>query len=300
MIKLFFSIVFLYIPLLCMSEELTQLSISLNSLKSFNDTKKAVAWVFIEEQGKRPTMEDEHYGKINNDFAFFGVYDGHGGKKVAEYAKDHLYNNIINSKEFLENNIEEAIKKGFIKTHNEMDEKISNKTGSTAVIAIIKNNKIYVGNAGDSRAVMTVKEKSVLELSQDHKPTRKDEQDRIKKAGGFISWYGVARVGGILAISRALGDKFLSDAGVIPDPEITVTEINPDHQFLILACDGLWDVFSSEEVGEFIKKDLSKNKADLELTVNSLKNAALLRGSGDNITIMIVDIQTVLKEFKVK
>jgi serine/threonine protein phosphatase PrpC len=78
--------------------------------------------------------------------------------------------------------------------------------GCTAVSAIVTPDKIYVGNSGDSRAVVGVKEGSKLTglaLSEDHKPDNIEEKARIEKAGGFVE---ENRVKGILNLSRSLGD----------------------------------------------------------------------------------------------
>ncbi len=113
--------------------------------------------------------------------------------------------------------------------------------GSTATVAVIKNAKIFVANAGDSRAVLC-RDGEAIPLSKDHKPSRQMKWQRIIKAFGLCDVVLGDRVQGVLAVSRALGDKVLNPY-VIPEPEITQTRVDPQHEFLILACDGVWDVF---------------------------------------------------------
>lgn len=134
------------------------------------------------------------------------------------------------------------------------DEDIAFGAGCTACSALITPTEIYIANAGDSRAVLAVKKSdklSSLELSVDHKPELAEERQRIEKAGGFVE---DNRVKGILNLSRSLGDlEYKSDTSIaLKDqmitamPDIRKEKINPgETQFLILACDGIWDCLTS-------------------------------------------------------
>jgi serine/threonine protein phosphatase PrpC len=110
-----------------------------------------------------------------------------------------------------------------------------------------------VGNAGDSRSVLGKKvgDKIVaIEMSHDHKPDNPEEKARIEKANGFVE---DNRVKGILNLSRSIGDlEYKSDASlalkdqmITAMPEVKIEKLTPDVQFLILACDGIWDCLSS-------------------------------------------------------
>jgi len=114
-----------------------------------------------------------------------------------------------------------------------------------------------------------------------------EERQRIKKAGGFISFNGVWRVAGILAISRALGDYPLKKHKlIIAKPDVRtfdLDELRP--QFLILASDGLWDAFSNEEACMYIHEHLDEPHHGAK----SIVLQAYYRGSVDNITAMVVN-----------
>ena len=125
-------------------------------------------------------------------------------------------------------------------------------------MALITPIEIYVANAGDSRTVMCEKGHTV-ELSKDHKPDLPAERSRIIKAGGEVS---EGRVNGMLALSRAIGDFdykpktppkdaqpnwFLNNHMVTCFPDVVVKPLHKDVEFLILACDGIWDCKSSEQ-----------------------------------------------------
>ncbi|CAL5028729.1 unnamed protein product [Urochloa decumbens] len=116
--------------------------------------------------------------------------------------------------------------------------------GSTAVVALLVRGTVVVANCGDSRAVLCRGLAGVppIPLSYDHKPNRPDELARIHAVGGQVMY---KRVRGVLAMTRALGDRKLRPE-VIAEPEITITERTANDQCLILASDGMWDVISNE------------------------------------------------------
>ncbi|KAF2599002.1 hypothetical protein F2Q68_00012313 [Brassica cretica] len=119
-------------------------------------------------------------------------------------------------------------------------------------------------------------------VSRDHKPDQSDERERIENAGGFVMWAGTWRVGGVLAVSRSFGDRLLKQY-VIADPEIQEEKIDDSLEFLILASDGLWDVFSNEEAVAVVKE-----VEEPEESTKKLVGEAIKRGSADNITCVVV------------
>ncbi|EEF51485.1 probable protein phosphatase 2C 75 [Ricinus communis] len=181
--------------------------------------------------------------------------------------------------------------------------------GSTAVVAILTPEHIIVANCGDSRAVLC-RGGRAIPLSVDHKPDRSDEFARIKAAGGRVIFVNGARVEGILAMSRAIGDKYLKPV-VTSEPEITFTRREPDDECLILASDGLWDVLSSDLACEVASECLREgsptvanarpNMEDEEggalypsrsiLAAAILTRLALGRRSADNISVIVVDLK---------
>lgn len=162
-------------------------------------------------QGWRVNMEDSHTHILSlpddPNAAFFAVYDGHGGSKIAEYAGKHLHKFITKQEQYQEGNIEEAMKQAFLEIDQVMleeEELRHEESGTTAVVVLIKDDKVYCANVGDSRAVACVGGKAEP-LSKDHKPSNLIEYQRITAAGG---WVDCNRVNGNLALSRALGDFF--------------------------------------------------------------------------------------------
>ncbi|PQE16798.1 phosphatase 2C protein [Rutstroemia sp. NJR-2017a BBW] len=138
---------------------------------------------------------------------------------------------------------------------------------------------LYTANVGDARIVLCRNGKA-LRLSYDHKGSDENEGKRVANAGGLIL---NNRVNGVLAVTRALGDAYMKDL-VTGHPYTTETVIQPDSdEFIILACDGLWDVCSDQEA-----VDLVRNQQDPVVAAKQLVEYALSRFSTDNLSCMIV------------
>ena len=138
--------------------------------------------------------------------------------------------------------------------------------GCTSVVAVLLGGTLYVANAGDSRAVLCRKGGEGHDMSVDHKPTLEGEKARILAAGGFVA---DGRVKGSLALSRAIGDiGFKQTPGIGPEaqmvtalPEVRVEQLLPGDEFLVLACDGIWDVMTSQQVVDFVRERLGLGHA---------------------------------------
>jgi protein phosphatase 1L len=242
---------------------------------------------FSSLRGKRASMEDFHDTKISKVdsqvIGLFGVFDGHGGSRAAEYVKKHLFDNLLKHPKFIDDTklaIAEAYKQtdqDYLKTEISQ----SRDAGSTASTAVLVGDRLLVANVGDSRAVISRGGKAVA-LSSDHKPNRTDERQRIEDAGGVVMWAGTWRVGGVLAVSRAFGDRLLKQY-VVADPEIQEDTIKEGVDFLVLASDGLWDVVSNQDAVSMVA-----TIPDAEEAANKLTGEAFRRGSADNITCVIV------------
>ncbi|KAL5211813.1 hypothetical protein ABZP36_022660 [Zizania latifolia] len=238
-------------------------------------------------RGKRATMEDFYDVKLTEidgqAVSLFGVFDGHGGSRAAEYLKENLFENLMKHPEFL-TDTKLAISETYQKTDADFLESESNAfrdDGSTASTAVLVGGHLYVANVGDSRAVIS-KAGKAMALSEDHKPNRSDERKRIENAGGVVIWAGTWRVGGVLAMSRAFGNRLLKPF-VVAEPEIQEEPVNGDLECLVLASDGLWDVVENEEAVSLAKtEDLPESAA------RKLTEIAYSRGSADNITCIVV------------
>ncbi|KAJ0031829.1 hypothetical protein Pint_13268 [Pistacia integerrima] len=193
---------------------------------------------------------------------------------------------------------EMAFSSGFKRTDNEvLTEAIAPEmVGSTAVVTVLSGCQIITSNCGDSRAVLC-RGTETIPLTVDQKPDRHDELLRIEGEGGkVINWNG-ARVFGVLAMSRAIGDWYLRP-WIIPVPEITFVTRSDEDECLILASDGLWDVMTNEEVGEVARRMLRRRRrmineevSPAQAVADNLKDIAYGKNSSDNISIIVVDLK---------
>lgn len=143
------------------------------------------------------------------------------------------------------------------------DAQISMFTGSTANVLVIQDDNLYFANAGDSRCVISKKGKAVA-MSVDHKPNIPSELKRIEKAGGWVSG---GRILGNLNLSRGLGDnEYKMDSKLRPDeqimsniPDVKIEKLNDEIDFIVIACDGIWDCLSNQEVIDFFNDKFKAN-----------------------------------------
>ncbi|CAG9762473.1 unnamed protein product [Ceutorhynchus assimilis] len=255
-------------------------------------------------QGWRINMEDSHTHLLSMpddpDTAFFGVYDGHGGAKISDFAGKHLHKFMVNREEYRDGKIAEALKRAFLEFDQAMleEESLKNEqSGSTAVVVVVKDKKLYCANIGDSRAIGCANGR-LEKLSYDHKPNNLEEYERITDAGG---WVDCNRVNGNLALSRAFGDYvFKRDSSrtaeeqiVIALPDVIEKELTPDWDFMVLACDGIWDVMSDEDVLAFVIEKIANGLEPEDicegLMMRCLSPDCHMAGLGcDNMTVVIV------------
>uniref|UniRef100_A0A671YMP9 protein-serine/threonine phosphatase n=1 Tax=Sparus aurata TaxID=8175 RepID=A0A671YMP9_SPAAU len=179
-------------------------------------------------------------------------------------------------------------------------------SGTTAVVALIRGKQLIVANAGDSRCVVSERGKAV-DMSYDHKPEDEVELARIKNAGGKVTMDG--RVNGGLNLSRAIGDHFYKRNKVLPPeeqmisamPDVKVLTLNDDHDFMVIACDGIWNVLSSQEVVDFISERIKPDQTGKVRALSSIVEELLdhclapdTSGDGtgcDNMTCIIITLQ---------
>ncbi|GKV08386.1 hypothetical protein SLEP1_g20019 [Rubroshorea leprosula] len=222
--------------------------------------------------------------------AFFGIFDGHGGSKAAEFASKNLDKNILDEVVRRdEEEIGDAVKCGYLTTDTEFL-KEDTSGGTCCVTALIRNGNLVVSNAGDCRAVMS--RGGIAEaLTSDHRPSRKDERDRIETSGGYVDLrHGVWRIQGSLAVSRGIGDRHLK-SWVIAEPDTKIFQIKPNHEFLILASDGLWEKVSNQEAINVARElCIAVDKPEPLLACKKLADLSASRGSTDDISVMLIQL----------
>jgi serine/threonine protein phosphatase PrpC len=264
--------------------------------------------------GKRPTNEDAEYFLLNldnndstkKDINLLAIFDGHGGPLVSKYLSEKLppyfYDKSIVSSKIKQNS--DKYHRYIIKLFDFMQDKIRNEVqeskimGSTAIIAQIYKasykNRLQILNVGDCRAIICNKFNIGNQLTKDHKPLQLEEYNRLTQMGGVITKFpnDDPRIGG-LSVSRSFGDVD-GKPYVSHRPEIFDYEISSTDKFLVIACDGLWDVFTNQEVTEYILNEM-KNDYKYEAHKSTKNNIAfklatdaINKGSTDNISVMIL------------
>ena len=125
--------------------------------------------------------------------SYFAIFDGHGGEECSEFLKNNYLNYLVENPNFPFD-----IKLSLIETFQKVEEDFfklkctdklenSDKSGSCALVAIIFDNKIYIANIGDSRAIMSLSGGTkVKQLTADHKPDNIKEFERAIKNGSKI------------------------------------------------------------------------------------------------------------------
>ncbi|KAJ3055425.1 Protein phosphatase 2C 2 [Rhizophlyctis rosea] len=271
-------------------------------------------------QGWRISMEDAHTTLLNlalldsttpnatpppgsKHLSFFAVYDGHGGQSVAKYSGAQLHRKVMADENFSKGDYALAIKYGFLKCDQDLrgDPSYANDpSGCTAVAALITDDwRILVGNAGDSRAVLS-NNGIAVPLSYDHKPVNPEEHSRITTAGGFVEF---GRVNGNLALSRAIGDfEFKNNSNLPPEqqivtanPDIIERQLGDGDEFVVIACDGIWDCMSNQEVVDFVRQrvaqDIPLGTICEQMMDKCLAPDSEVGGVGcDNMTVVIVGL----------
>ena len=270
-------------------------------------------------QGWRLRMEDAHslVGELPvpglENISLFGVYDGHGGSFTSEYAGDHFVDIFCSRKEVKEYVsmtqadrddvpgvalLKSALASAFLKIDEKMRavkilENRHDRSGSTIVVVLITPKHFICANAGDSRACFR-RDGIAKPLSFDHKPNEPVELSRIINAGGFVR---IKRVDGDLAVSRALGDfqyknrtnlpPELQKVTALPDVIVYPRDITKD-EFVVLACDGIWDVLSNQECCASIQKIFDEGEKNFGLVCEEMLDLCLEKNSRDNMTMLIV------------
>lgn len=151
---------------------------------------------------------------------------------------------------------------------------------------------LVVANAGDCRAVLCRRGKSI-EMSRDHKPLCIRERNRIEASGGYVC---DGYLNGQLNVARALGDwhmegmKVRGGGPLSGEPELMTTKLTDEDEFLIMGCDGIWDVFRSQNAVDFARRRLQEHN-DPSQCSKDLVDEALKRKSGDNLAVVVVCFQ---------
>lgn len=279
------------------------------------------------------------------------LFDGHGTAAAAEWLSESLYSEfsdavddtMLNSYDDAEPceisgldavtglccpvGLQEVLTRSFQLADQrlldhlaELPEKEDQISGATATVVLLRRDKIFVANVGDSRAVLCRGGRAV-DLSTEHRlygsgGSVDSEIARVEAAGGWVS---DGRVCDVLAVSRAFGDRqfkesqglqellvrgvedgqwdqafadaveFTADP-VIVDPDVTEMLLNDEDEFIIIASDGLWDTMPSSVAVQQARNAFKKGSSAQQVA-ERLAELAIRRYTTDNVAVVLVDLR---------
>ncbi|KAJ7969566.1 putative Protein phosphatase 2c [Quillaja saponaria] len=258
------------------------------------------------------------------DDHFFGVFDGHGefGAQCSQFVKRKLCENLLRNSEF-HTDVVEACHVAFLTTNSQLhaDNLDDSMSGTTAITVLVRGRTIYIANSGDSRAVIAErrgKDIVAVDLSIDQTPFRLDELERVKLCGARVLtldqieglknpdvqcwgteegddgdpprlWVPDGMYPGT-AFTRSIGDSIAETIGVVATPEIVVFELTPNHPFLVLASDGVFEFLSSQTVVEMVAKFKDPRDACAAIVAESYRLWLQYETRTDDITVIVVHI----------
>lgn len=248
----------------------------------------------ISLKGLRDSNEDALVVKQSkrDGEVIMALFDGHGGHFVSDYLSRHLVRDLTHCHR------QEQITDVFTRTQRRMVANHYAETqdcGSTALVCRFRPSKrmLQTIHLGDSRAVLREQD-SITVLTEDHKPESYEERMRLASEGQSVVWDRedrVYRVNGY-SVSRAFGDA--SVPGISQQCELSNRKVSKKARYIIVACDGLWDVMTAESacnyVDEWAKKNVpeenqaSQNRSNIAYL---LAKKALELGSTDNVSIIL-------------
>lgn len=265
------------------------------SFPFYNLTMRKISEIPVgicEDIGHRNEMEDEHAIYQNPEKMFFSaeVYDGHGGRKAAQVAAEMVTPHFLHAwstelEKPLKKQIptDELLRNAYLAVDRHIVES-GLDSGTTAAGFYLIGDHFFAVNCGDTRIVIGVCD-SVSTLTLDHKPDLPEELQRIEDNGGYVISFGVARVQGMLAVSRAIGDRFLKPY-VIAEPRIAEGYLGKENDFLVIACDGVWDVLCPNIVIAMVRA-----VSDAQAAAENIKTTAIDSGSTDNVSVVVLDLR---------
>ncbi|XP_028832360.1 protein phosphatase Mn(2+)-dependent 1K [Denticeps clupeoides] len=243
--------------------------------------------------GQRKENEDRYQlSQMTGNILYFAVFDGHGGPQAANFCHKYM-EKYIRDLVTGEDNLELVLTQAFLEIdkalarhlHLSADANLLS-AGTTATVALLRDGiELVVASVGDSRAMLCRKGKA-HKLTVDHTPERKDEKERIRKSGGYVTWnsLGQPHVNGRLAMTRSIGDFDLKNAGLIAEPETKRISLHHVHDsFLALTTDGINFIMNSQEICDVINQCHDPKEA-----AQRINEQAMQYGSEDNSTIMVV------------
>ncbi|CAH1424665.1 unnamed protein product [Lactuca virosa] len=262
--------------------------------------------------GPRKFNEDEHIRiddlsshlgdlyKWSFPSSFYAIFDGHGGSEASSYVKNHVMKLLFEDSDFPQSSdinktflkdLEDSHSKAFLLADKAIANEcsINNDCGTTALTVLVLGQHLVIANAGDCRAVLC-RNGIAIPMSQDHRPSCLQEKKRVEELGGCFEG---GFLDGDLAVTRALGDWYLklpigSNSPLIANPEVSVMVLSEeDDEFMIIGCDGIWDVMSNQAAVSLVRRELRRHNDPKRCAMELVKEGLRLHAA-DNLTAIVV------------
>ncbi|MFQ5882025.1 MAG: PP2C family serine/threonine-protein phosphatase [Candidatus Methylomirabilales bacterium] len=235
----------------------------------------------ISEIGFRRTMEDRHVLEIQPQVGLFGgVYDGHGGAEAAEIVAASLHQAFF---EALEAGLHPP--RAFRQAYRMVEERLEGiESGTTAVTAFLREDELSFAHVGDAGILLVAT--GPIPLTRYHRVDDPVERARIIRAGGEIDGPYVVRGLRGLMPTRSFGDSYFRPVGVMAVPAVGERRLSSEDRFLVVACDGLFDVLAANEIAEELLRSSGAREG-----IESLREEVFARGGTDNLTILLIEFE---------
>ncbi|MFQ5848214.1 MAG: PP2C family serine/threonine-protein phosphatase [Candidatus Methylomirabilales bacterium] len=234
----------------------------------------------ISDIGFRQAMEDRHVLEIRPRVGLFGgVFDGHGGTEAAEILAVSLHQLFF---EALGTGLSppQAIRQAYRSAEESLQ---GVESGATAATVFLRGDALSFAHVGDSEILLVGA--GPIALTRPHRVDDPGERSRIVAAGGAIEGgYVVRGVRGLMP-TRSFGDSFFRPVGVMAVPVVGERRLGAADRFLVVACDGLFDVLGGEEIARTLLQSSGAHAGG-----ESLREAVLARGGTDNLTILVIEL----------
>ncbi|CAK9114168.1 unnamed protein product [Durusdinium trenchii] len=237
---------------------------------------KRAAVGYVCRKGLKPeSPSQDDFCIFHTKFAtLVGVFDGHGpyGHHLANYVQEILPREFLQSQHFKQNDVEKALKDAFAATQKRCLESQEERgfdcslSGTTATMAFVRKNVVYIANVGDSTGILARKAVAGKvftweQLTRVHRLSDDEEKQRVEESGGEVK-----RLDGDLPQrlflknqlypglinSRSLGDTIGTSCGVISDADVRRIEFREKELFMLICSDGVWEFFEMQEAVDLV------------------------------------------------
>jgi len=279
--------------------DLLQVVDSLATLAGGNDGGKPLRAGWEATAGRRGAdrMEDRHVLCAREGLTIAAVFDGHNGDACAEYCRTSLPSLLLHHwsqavkqpSPSSPSPAEAALHASFVAMHEGFLRSVTaDDSGCTALGIVCTPGRVWIANAGDCQCHLW-RGDELLCLTEEHTAALPSERARVEAAGAEVSATadGKLRVGGIIQVTRCIGDRPLRKLGLTSEPQLHSFTPTADDKALILASDGLWDVMPPARVLHCCNNTAKSP----DMFAKRLLTEALDRGTDDNTSIVVVFLQ---------